>query len=83
LFAALAIVAFTVTGSPAATINVLWYTGGTEVSGPGTYETDIGNLVGQAAAAPGNNTWNLTFWQGGAMPAGTFNVLVAASDLGS
>jgi len=71
----------------AGTINILWYTGGTEASGPGTYEAAINNLVAQEENAAFNisgsvNTWNVTFWTGGAMPTGTFNALVVASPEG-
>jgi len=69
------------------TVNILWYTGGTEVSGAGTYEADVNNLVTQEENGAFNtsgsvNTWNVTFWSGGAMPAGSYNVLVAASSEG-
>ncbi len=65
----------------AASINILWYTGGTEASGPGTYEAGISNLVSQALTAPisVHNNWSITFWTGGPVPAGAYNVLVAAS----
>jgi hypothetical protein len=66
----------------AATFNILWYTGGTEASGPGTYEANINTLAAGASSAPGGNTWNVTFWTGGAMPAGTYNALVVASPQG-
>lgn len=66
-------------------INVLWYTGGTEVSGQpaGTYVSDVNTLAALAPSSPGGNTWNVTFWSGGAMPTGAFNVLVIASPEGS
>lgn len=60
----------------AGTIDVLWYTGG--VNGA-SYQTDINNLAALAPGAPGGNTWNVTYWASGAMPAGSFNVLVVAS----
>src|SRR6185312_5958597 len=63
-------------------INILWYTGGTEASGPGTYEADVNTLAALAPSSPGGNTWNVTFWSGGAMPTGSFNVLVIASPEG-
>lgn len=70
-----------------ADINILWYTGGTEVTGGTSYETAVGNLVTQEENPAFNmtgsvNTWNVTFWTGGAMPAGSYNVLVAASSEG-
>jgi hypothetical protein len=64
------------------TVNVLWYTGGTEASGPGTYEAAINNLANPGTGDPSSATWNITFWTGGARPAGDFNVLVVASDIG-
>jgi len=65
-------------------INILWYTGGTEVSGKpaGTYVSDVNTLAALAPSSPGGNTWNVTFWSGGAMPTGAFNVLVIASPEG-
>jgi len=81
LFSAIACMAIALPAG-ASTINVLWYTGGTEASGPGTYETNIGVLAAGAPGAPGGNTWNVTFWTGGAKPAGTYNVLVVASPQG-
>jgi hypothetical protein len=70
----------------ASTINILWYAGGVNVlsSPAGTYENDINALIAQAASAPisVHNTWNITFWNSGPMPAGTFNVLVTASPEG-
>lgn len=66
----------------ARTINVLWYTGGTEQSGPGSYEGNINSLAASMPGLPGGNTWNVTYWTGGAMPTGAFNVLVIASPEG-
>jgi hypothetical protein len=69
------LVALVVLGSvPAfgAGINVLWYTGGVD-DGSGTYQAL------SAASVPGDA---VTFWSGGAMPTGTFNVLVIASPEG-
>jgi len=65
----------------AGTVNVLWYTGGTENSGPGTYEAAVNTMAADSIAA-GQNTWNVTFWTGGPEPSGSFNVLVAASPEG-
>ena len=73
----------------AGTINILWYTGGVTSSGgsAGTSYTDaINNLVLQEESAfnvASVNTWNVTFWDSGAMPTGPFNVLVGASPQGS
>src|SRR6266852_4050395 len=67
----------------AQSLNVLWYTGGTETGGGNfpTYEALVANLATQAATH--GPTWNVTFWAGGTIPAGTFNVLVvASSDVG-
>jgi len=73
----------------AASIDVLWYTGGVAASGGtgGSYAGAIAALEAQAESAfntgsPGN-TWNVTLWSGGAMPAGSFNVLVSVSPEGS
>jgi len=72
----------------ASNVNILWYTGGTETSGPGTYEANINALAAQEQNPGFNvsgsiNTWNITYWSGGAMPVGAYNVLVAASKEGS
>ncbi|HLI29833.1 MAG TPA: PEP-CTERM sorting domain-containing protein [Terriglobia bacterium] len=68
----------------ASTINVLWYSGGIAASGSGfaTYQDAINNLASLAPGAPGGNTWNVTFWDSGAMPSGSYNVLVVASPEG-
>jgi hypothetical protein len=63
----------------AGVINVLWYQGGTEPTS-GDYQT---NILALAASAGNPNTWNVTFWNSGAMPAGSFNVVVLASPQGS
>jgi len=65
----------------AGTVNILWYTGGAEASGAGTYEAAVA-VMGADSVAAGQNTWNVTFWTGGAMPSGTFNALVVASPEG-
>lgn len=62
-------------------VNILWYTGGTEPYS-GTYEANINTLAALAPGAPGHNSWNITYWTGGAMPSGSFNVLVIASPEG-
>jgi len=78
--------ASSVYSAKASTLNILWYTGGAEASGPGTYEANITALAAQEMNPLFNtasvNTWNLTFWQGGPMPAGSYNVLVSASQEG-
>ena len=66
----------------AASINVLWYTGGAEASGPGTYEANINALANPGVGDPSSATWNITYWTGGAMPSGSFNALVVASPQG-
>jgi hypothetical protein len=69
----------------AGTINVLWYTGGVSAPGgtSGSYAGEIANLTAQEMSAfniSGSvNTWNVTTWAGGPMPAGSFNVLVTVS----
>ena len=76
----LSIVALAIPGM-ASTIDVLWYTGGTQPIS-GNYQTDINTLASLAPGAPGGNTWDVTYWTGGAMPTGAFNVLVVASPEG-
>src|SRR5438105_549649 len=68
--------------STASDINVLWYTGGANNFNPEGYNGDVLNLAAAAPGAPGANTWNVTFWSGGARPTGDFNVLVVASPIG-
>lgn len=69
-------------------INVLWYTGGVVSTAGGnfsSYTNMINALVATAASPPAGvpaNTWTVTQWAGGAMPAGSFNVLVTASSEG-
>jgi hypothetical protein len=58
-------------------IGILWYTGG--VTNAPDYKGSINAL---AASSPGGNPWNITYWDAGAMPAGTFNTLVVASQIG-
>jgi len=82
---ALAVVVLMAGVTPAlADINVLWYTGGVgdSAGGPAGYNADVAALAALAPGAPGGNTWNVTLWSGGAMPAGGFNVLVVASPEG-
>lgn len=74
------------TSFAAGTVNILWYTGGTVPTG-GSYSSYINNLVSQEQNPLYNvsgsvNTWNVTFWSGGAMPAGSYNVMVSASQEG-
>ena len=68
----------------AGTVNVLWYTGGIVSGGSSisNYQTAVSDLAAAAPSAPGGNTWNVTFWDSGAEPAGSFNVLVVASPQG-
>ena len=70
----------------AASINVLWYSGGVEVSGGVgggvTYKNDVNALALPGAGDPSSATWNITYWDGGAAPVGTYNVLVVASPQG-
>jgi hypothetical protein len=40
-------------------------------------------LAAGAPGAPGGNSWNLTFWDSGPVPAGTYNALVVASPEGA
>jgi hypothetical protein len=69
-------------GAAQAQVSVLWYTGGVEASGPLTYETAISGLAVPGVGDPSSATWNITYWTGGAVPLGTFNVLVVASPQG-
>jgi hypothetical protein len=62
-------------------INVLWYSGGVQ-SFDNNYKGDIGTLASPGAGDPSSATWNITFWDGGAVPAGSFNALVVASPQG-
>lgn len=78
---------FLATSASAATIDVLWYTGGIELWGgaPGDYENLITGLIAQAATAPEiavHNSWSITFWSSGAAPVGDFETLVVADDEG-
>ncbi len=63
-------------------INVLWYQGGTQTSTSSTYQSDVNALASLAPSSPGSNTWSVTFWNSGAMPSGSYNVLVVASPEG-
>lgn len=81
LLASVAAIGFSA-AAHAASINVLWYTGGTEVSGAGSYAADINALATPGAGDPSAATWNITYWTSGAMPSGTFNALVVASPQG-
>lgn len=78
-FAAL-LLGLAATAVQAGPINVLWYTGG--VTNSPNYKNNIDNLVSQAAAAPGHNTWSITYWDSGSMPSGSYNALVVASPQG-
>ena len=48
----------------------------------GEYQAAINGLAALAPGAPGANTWNVTFWDSGAPPAGAFDVLVTMSEEG-
>ncbi|MEO7071755.1 MAG: PEP-CTERM sorting domain-containing protein [Rhodanobacter sp.] len=65
-------------------LNILWYTGGIVSGGSSIsdYNTAVSNLAALAPTSPGGNTWNITYWNTGAMPTGTFNALVIASPEG-
>jgi hypothetical protein len=83
-----ALVAGAASSSFAATINVLWYTGGVQDTADfSSYTAAVNNLVSQEENPGFNvsgsvNTWNVTFWAGGAKPAGSYNVLINASPEG-
>ena len=76
----LASLSLAATSTVAGPINVLWYTGG--IASTPNYEANINNLIQNAAAAPGHNSWSITYWDRGAMPGGRYNVLVSASPQG-
>ena len=85
----LALAALAWAGTASAALNVLWYSGGVEANSVGQYKTAMGTTLVADAAAGGVNpvsvagqTWNVTFWDAGAMPAGSFDVLVVASPQG-
>jgi hypothetical protein len=83
---AVAVALATVAPASASTINVLWYTGGVEAfgnsSGVASYQTGINNLAASAPSFTVGNSWNVTYWSSGPMPAGSYNVLVTASSEG-
>jgi PEP-CTERM motif-containing protein len=58
-------------------IGILWYTGG--VTNAPDYKASINAL---AASSPGGNPWSIVYWDSGPKPAGTFNTLVVASQIG-
>lgn len=66
-------------------LNILWYTGGIVSGGSSIsdYATAVNDLAALAPTSPGHNTWNVTFWNSGAMPTGSFNAMVIASPEGS
>ncbi|HUW54801.1 MAG TPA: PEP-CTERM sorting domain-containing protein [Rhodanobacter sp.] len=65
-------------------INILWYTGGIVAGGSSIsdYGTAVSDLAALAPTSPGSNTWNVTFWNSGPIPSGSFNVMVIASPEG-
>ncbi|WP_447985928.1 PEP-CTERM sorting domain-containing protein [Nitrospira sp. Nam74] len=64
----------------ASTVNVLWYSGG--LASTPNYQTTIDGLIGQAAGVTDHNMWTITYWDAGPKPAGSFNALVVASNIG-
>ena len=64
------------------TVNVLWYTGGVEATSAGSYQAAANALATPGTGDPSTATWNITYWASGAVPVGTFNVLVVASPQG-
>jgi hypothetical protein len=68
----------------ASVLNILWYSGGASSSGTaGDYQALINGLATPGSGDPNPTTWNITYWDSGAMPSGTYNVLVVASPEGS
>lgn len=91
ILATMCLLVFTVGVAEADTIDILWYSGGVVDSftqGGGGYKGDIStNLVASAASGGGGaisamNTWNITYWDAGPMPGGSFDVMVVVSDEG-
>jgi hypothetical protein len=84
LVAALGLMAGAPGTASSADINILWYEGGvtSDTSNFATYQAALNSLVAAAPSAPGGNTWTITPWNSGAMPTGSFNVLVVASPEG-
>ncbi len=82
LLASVAAIGFSAAAN-AASINVLWYTGGVEATSAGSYQAAMSSLASPGAGDPSSATWNITYWASGAMPSGTFNALVVASPQGS
>lgn len=72
----------TVGSAQAAVIDVLWYSGGVVSTSPGAYQASIGALAAPGAGDPFAHTWNITFWDTGPKPGGSFDVLVVASPQG-
>lgn len=61
-----------------ATLNVLWYNGA-----PDPYASAEDALANPGGGDPSTATWNITHWyDGSAMPTGTFDVLVVGSSSG-
>jgi hypothetical protein len=83
-FGAAAVAALLCAGAAnAAPLKVLWYSGGVEdYVAPGDYQTQIGMLASQGAGDPNPTSWNITYWDAGSMPAGSFDVMVVASPQG-
>jgi hypothetical protein len=77
-----AVAAMILSGPAYAGINVLWYTGGVESTTGTSYQTNMSQLSTPGAGDPSSSTWSITYWAGGAMPAGAFNALVVASPQG-
>lgn len=77
-----AVVALVLSGPAYAGINVLWYTGGVDASGPGTYQAAMDTLATPGTGDPSSSTWSITYWSSGAIPVGDFDALVVASPQG-
>ena len=76
---ALMLAAFGAPLAQGSTLDILWYTGGVTRGTTDTYRPAFDAL---AASSPGGNTWDITFWDSGPKPAGTFNTLVVTSQTG-
>jgi hypothetical protein len=81
-WAGLAFAAALAISGTAHALDILWYTGGVTSPVVGGYKTNISLLSTPGAGDPSAATWNITYWDSGAAPVGSFNALVVASPQG-
>ncbi len=74
--------AVAISGTAHAALNILWYTGGVTSPVAGGYKTNIDLLAAPGAGDPSAATWNITYWDSGSAPVGSFNAVVVASPQG-